>query len=76
MANTIERAVFTYGKRACGFVISSGRNRLWLETASVGSKYGSVNTPGAPSRGNEVNVMGISFSFKCFRARVRLSEKK
>ena len=27
----------THGKRACGFVISSGRNKLWLEIASVGS---------------------------------------
>lgn len=27
----------TDGKRAWGFVISSGRNRLWLDTALAGS---------------------------------------
>jgi hypothetical protein len=53
-------------------VISSGRKRLWLDTASFGSKYGSVNTPWTPRRGNEVNVMGISFCFRCWRARFRL----
>lgn len=27
-----------HGKRACGLVISSGKNRLWLDIASAGSK--------------------------------------
>lgn len=27
----------TDGKRACGLVISSGKNKLWLEMASLGS---------------------------------------
>lgn len=49
----------TYGKRAWGFVISSGRNKLWLDTAPTGSKYGSVNFPGTPRRGKAVRVMGI-----------------
>lgn len=62
----------TDGKRAWGLVISSGRNRLWLETASAGSKYGSVKTPGVPSRGNDVIVKGTSLGLRCFRARQRL----
>jgi len=51
--------VATYGKRAWGFVISSGRNKLWLDTAPTGSKYGSVNFPGTPRSGKDVRVMGI-----------------
>ncbi len=62
----------TDGKRAWGLVISSGRNRLWLETASAGSKYGSVKTPGVPSRGNDVIVNGTSLGLRCFLARQRL----
>jgi hypothetical protein len=54
-----DRVGKTYGKRAWGFVISSGRNRLWLDTAPTGSKYGSVNFPGTPRRGKDVRVMGI-----------------
>lgn len=62
----------TNGKRACGFVISSGKNKLWLEIASWGLWYGSVNWPGTPSRGKEVNVTGISLGLRCLRARFRL----
>lgn len=62
----------THGNRACGLVISCGRKRLWLDTASAGSKYGSVNTPGAPRRGNDVNERGISWGLRCRRARLRL----
>lgn len=62
----------TYGNLTCGFVISSGRNKLWLEIASFGSKYGSVKAPWTPRRGNEVKVRGISFDLRCFRASVRL----
>lgn len=49
----------THGKRAWGFVICSGRNRLWLEVAPAGSQYGAVNLPGTPKRGNDVSVIGI-----------------
>lgn len=34
----VKPQVATYGKRAWGFVISSGRNKLWLDTAPTGSK--------------------------------------
>ena len=66
----------TDGKRACGLVISSGKNKLWLEIASLGLKYGSVNCPGTPRRGKEVNVSGISLGLRCFRARFRLDYEK
>lgn len=66
----------TYGNRACGFVISSGRKRLWLANAFSGSQYGSVNIPGTPRRGNEVNVTGSSFASRCRRTKVRLDRGK
>src|ERR1700722_10904383 len=64
--------IITNGKRACGLVISSGKKRLWLEIPLEGSQYGSVNTPRAPKRGNEVKVIGTSLGFKCLRTRFRL----
>lgn len=50
----------TYGKRACGLMISSGKNKLRLASprASMG---GSVNAPVVtPRRGKEVRVTGSS----------------
>lgn len=53
-------------------MISSGKNKLWLEMASDGSKYGSVNWPGTPNLGNDVNDIGTSLGLRCFLARFRL----
>lgn len=62
----------TNGNRACGFVISSGRNKLWLEVAPAGSVGGSVKTSRTPRRGNEVSVMGTSWGKRYALANLRL----
>lgn len=65
----------TDGKRACGLVTSSGKNRLWLDFASSGLKEGSVKTPGAPRRGKEVSVIGTSLALRYLLASRRLEPR-